>query len=92
MYNRYKLKVTKFEGISQCISEVIVEKLRGGAKIAPPPGLNRVNQWRNTTTVIDWFKSLKTTEKSRFVKFDIVEFYPSISEELLERSITHYTY
>ena len=41
MYNRYKLKVTKFEGISQCISEVIVEKLRGGAKIAPP-GLNRV--------------------------------------------------
>ena len=36
MYNRYKLKVTKFEGISQCISEVIVEKLRGGAKIAPP--------------------------------------------------------
>ena len=43
MYNRYKLKVTKFEGISQCISEVIVEKLRGGAKIAPP-GLNRVKR------------------------------------------------
>ena len=48
----------------------------------------KVKQWRNNTTVIDWFKLLPQKDKSRFVKFDIVEFYPSISEELLNRSIS----
>ena len=48
----------------------------------------KVNQWRNTATVIDWFKLLPQKDKSSFVKFDIVEFYPSISEELLNRSIS----
>ena len=33
------------------------------------------NQWRNTTIVIDWFKSLPQKDKSRFLKFDMVEFY-----------------
>ena len=31
---------------------------------------------------------LPQKDKSRFVKFGIVEFYPSISEELLNRSIS----
>ena len=43
----------------------------------------KVNQWQNTTTVIHWFKSFPQKDKSRFIKFGIVEFYPSISEELL---------
>ena len=46
----------------------------------------KVNQWRNATTVIDLFKLLPQKDKSRFIKFDIVEFCPSISEELLNRS------
>ena len=48
----------------------------------------KVNQWRNTATFIAWFKLLPQKDKSSFVKFDIVEFYPSISEELLNRSIS----
>ena len=48
----------------------------------------KVNQWQNNTTVIDWFKLLPKKGKPRFVKFDIVEFYPSISEELLNCSIS----
>ena len=48
----------------------------------------KVNQCQNTTTVLDWFKMLPQKDKSRFVKFGIVEFYPSISEELLNRSIS----
>ena len=48
------------------------------ANIASP--IN-VNQWRNTTTVT-------TKGKSCFIKFDIVEFDPSISEELLNRFIS----
>ena len=34
------------------------------------------------------FKLLPQKDKSRFVKFDIVEFYPSLSEELLNHSIS----
>ena len=48
----------------------------------------KVSQWRNTTTVIDWFKFLPPKDKSRFIKFDIIELYPSISEGLLNRSIS----
>ena len=48
----------------------------------------RVNQWRNTTTAIDWFKLLPQKDKLRFAKFDNVEFYPSISNELLNCSIS----
>ena len=47
----------------------------------------RVNQWRNTDEVIIWFKALPDKRNSRFIKFDIVEFYPSISEDLLSKAI-----
>ena len=40
-----------------------------------------VNQWQNTQAVIDWFNGLKDKSKLDFIAFDIVEFYPSISEE-----------
>ena len=46
-----------------------------------------MNQWRNTKSVIEWFKAIKN--KSSFIKFDIVEFYPSISKELLPKAIEY---
>ena len=49
----------------------------------------KVNQWRNTLTVIDWFKNLADKQKRKFIKFDIAEFYPSISEDLLKKSIIY---
>ena len=39
-----------------------------------------MNQWRNTKSVIEWFKAIKN--KSSFIKFDIVEFYPSLSKAI----------
>ena len=36
----------------------------------------------------EWFKAINSKKKCRFIKFDITEFYPSISIELLDRSIT----
>ena len=48
-----------------------------------------VNQWRNTSTVIKWFENLQNKQKRRFIKFDITDFYPSITEHLLERSIEY---
>ena len=44
-------------------------------------------QWRNTTSVIDWFKGIKNKQKCKFLKFDIVDFYPSITEEILKKSL-----
>ena len=49
----------------------------------------QVNQWRNTKLVIEWFKAIKNKSKCSFVKFDIVDFYPSISEELLSKAIAY---
>ena len=47
----------------------------------------RLNQWRNTNAVIDWFTNLKNKNALTFITFDIVEFYPSITEELLTKCI-----
>ena len=47
------------------------------------------NQWRNTPQVINWFKNLTHKENRRLIKFDIADFYPSISEDLLSRAISY---
>ena len=46
-----------------------------------------VNQWRNPSTVIEWFKRIPNKNRSKFIKFDIDNFYPSITESLLDRAI-----
>ena len=48
-----------------------------------------LNQWRNTQTVLNWFRDIKSKKQSRFIQLDIVDFYPSISEELLMKSIEY---
>ena len=50
---------------------------------------SQANQWRNTSSVISWFKNIPSKEHSKFIKFDIVNFYPSITEELLMKSINY---
>ena len=45
------------------------------------------NQWRSTSTVTEWFRAIENKKSYKFIKFDIAEFYPSISAELLEKSI-----
>ena len=46
-----------------------------------------VNQWRNSTGVISWFINIKDKSRKSFISFDIVDFYPSISESLLDQAI-----
>ena len=43
-----------------------------------------VNQWKNTEMVIHWFKSIDQKSKCFFIQFDIIEFYPSITEKFLK--------
>ena len=45
------------------------------------------NQWKNSTSVIEWFKSIENKQHHSFICFDIVEFYPSISQDLLNKAL-----
>ena len=47
----------------------------------------KVNQWKNTNTIIAWFKSLPDKTFLSFVNLDIEGFYPSISLNLLQQAI-----
>jgi hypothetical protein len=47
-----------------------------------------LNQLRNTKQVIEWFGNIKDKERHIFISFDIVDFYPSISEKLLDQALS----
>ena len=47
----------------------------------------KLQQMKNTTAVINWFKAIKNKGSQKFIKFDVVNFYPTISEELLQLAI-----
>ena len=49
----------------------------------------KLQQWKNTSDVIHWFENIKEKHKCKFMMFDIKEFYPSITEDLLKKSINH---
>ena len=51
--------------------------------------LSSVNQWQETSTVINWFRNIKNKKKCIFMQFDIEEIYLSISKELLLKAITY---
>ncbi|KAK2564350.1 hypothetical protein P5673_011775 [Acropora cervicornis] len=48
---------------------------------------HNLNQWKNTTAVINWFKSIENKQQFSFICFDIEEFYPSISQDLLNKAL-----
>ena len=48
----------------------------------------RSNQWINTSQVIDWFKNLENKSSLAFLKFDIVAFYPSITQKLFNTAVS----
>ena len=45
--------------------------------------LMNINQWKDTSEVIEWFKNIPEKNKHKFIVFDIKDFYPSISKKLL---------
>ena len=46
-----------------------------------------VTLWKNSAAVIEWFQSIEMKESCTFTSFNIIEFSPSISEDLLNRAI-----
>ena len=47
---------------------------------------SKLMQWTDTDQVLNWFTGLEKQTYS-FFKFDVVDFYPSISEELVTKSL-----
>ena len=66
------------------VSKAITEKLISCTKDKIP-----LHQWKNTNDVINWFNSIESKKLCTFIQFDIVDFYPSISEELFIKAVDH---
>lgn len=64
------------------ISKVILDRIVG--KVISATGFNL---WKSTDAVLDWYKKIPSKQESSFINFDIVEFYPSITEKLLLKAL-----
>ena len=64
------------------ISKQILENIN--TTIRQKTGLN---QWKNSSSVINWFSNIQHKDHHTFAVFDIENFYPSITEKLLTDSI-----
>ena len=65
--------------VSKQILDNINSKIRKATKL---------NQWKNTSDVTNWFTSIPDMQKHSFASFDIDSFYPSITESLLSKAIS----
>ena len=66
------------------ISKTILDKINTQIRKA-----THTNQWQNTSSTIEWFKGITNKNECKFIIFDIVDFYPSISKQLLLNSIEY---
>ena len=46
-----------------------------------------LNLWISTADAIMWFKNIPNKQKATFLQFDIVDFYPSISQRIFDEAI-----
>ena len=45
----------------------------------------KYNHWKNTHDLITWFGDIPNKKSYTFIAFDTCDFYPSITEELLDK-------
>ena len=45
------------------------------------------NQWKNTAAVLKWFNSINNKDQYSFIAFDVVDFYLSISIDLVNAAL-----
>ena len=64
--------------ISKKILENVISVLKKKSKLM---------QWKNTDEVLIWFKQLKNKPRKSFILFDICNFYPSITPQLLSNAL-----
>ena len=64
--------------VSKAILDKIIQAVRDSTA---------VNLWKSTPSVVDWFTAIQEKEKHTFICFDVVNFYPSITENLLKEAL-----
>ena len=62
------------------ISKVILDRINTTAR-----NHTNVNQWKDTSTVTDWFKNIPDNKSCHFMVFDIESFYPSTVKSYLTK-------
>ena len=62
------------------ISKSILDRINTSIR-----NLIKVNQWKDTREVIQWFKNITNKQKHKFIVFDIKDFYPTITKDLLTK-------
>ena len=50
----------------------------------------KLNQWQSTSDVLSWFHNIKSKGRRSFMQVDIKEYYPSITEQLLDNAIAFF--
>ena len=50
-----------------------------------------IQQWKNTKATLKWFTNIQNKEQHSFIAIDIMNFYPSISHELLNNALSFAT-
>ena len=68
----------ELQKISRQILSNIIKTVRAKTKF---------KQWINSDDVISWFSGLPDKNRLKFISFDVVSMYPSISENLLENAL-----
>lgn len=64
------------------ISKAVLDQINNGVR-----NHLKLNQWKSTKQVLSWFNEITNKGRKRFLQFDICEFYPSITEELLHNAL-----
>ena len=64
--------------ISKNVLEEINTKLRSTLEL---------NQWKSTRSVIEWFNNIENKKNCAFIQLDIKDFYPSVTEKILDNAI-----
>ena len=64
------------------ISKQILERINTKTRAA-----TNSNQWKNTNEVLNWYNRIDNKNSNSFICFDVCEFYPSISEDLLNKAL-----
>ena len=53
------------------------------------PKVTKANLWKSTSNVIEWFQAVPNKSQHAFITFDVCDFYPSISEQLLTKALNY---
>ena len=64
------------------VSKQVLERVNN-----PIRNVTNFNPWRCTSSVLEWFNRLKGKFRCKFINSDVVDFYSSINEGLLDKCL-----